>query len=609
MPCHIFESCGSSKKKKKLADVLLFAYRHFYILSSVLYPLAPPSLTSPTIDTNHQQYQDEQTNKPTSKMTRTMTPVTTTTIRQMVLSLLLLLPSMSAAAPNCILSDPIPIHKDGSVTMEQAADYDAGTFTMRITYTGGRSYVGIGVNLNGGTGMIPAKAVIGRGYEEVQDGTATTTTTTTVLQYDLYSDAKDGSGVVPFDPSLQTLSDTSFVQTESTSILTFTQPLQDETAGLAISDSSSWIFAVGLPNNEWQGKHSIHGSFSFALTPCVYPATTVPTTAPVAAPVVDSSVPGTPTITSENGGGGDDVDNPNNDNDSNNNNGDQETSTTISGDDNNTSNAVNNNNNLGIVFFNTDKPYRKLWAAHGLLMALAWGICAPLGIGAAVFLRRLDAPFQQWAASHPNHLIFKILGTPKGLWYQIHFYMNLATLGLTLLGFLLAYIATAKEEGAFHLESRHHKIGWAITILCVAQASLAYFRPALPPPATTTTTTTTNVDSTTPSKPRVDGDDVEVEMPFKGSDGRDDNVTGAGRKGTGGGGHDDRKSLLRVAWEWNHRLLGILLLLAAWLNCLSGIELDVENFPGTHDKSGAFGGGTGGICTTMAVLAFMASRS
>jgi hypothetical protein len=194
------------------------------------------------------------------------------------------------------------------------------------------------------------------------------------------------------------------------------------------------------------------------------------------------------------------------------------------------------------------------------------------------------------------------LGSPKGLWYQIHYFMNLATLGLTLMGFLLAYIATAKEEGAIHLEGGHHKIGWAITILCLTQASLAYFRPALPPPPPpATTTTTTTIDSTAPSKPHVDGDDVEVEMPVRGS------ATSAGSKGTTGG-NDRGKSLLRVAWEWSHRLLGIFLLLAAWFNCFSGIDLDVENYPGTHDKRGVFGGVTGGLCASMAVFALMALR-
>jgi hypothetical protein len=44
----------------------------------------------------------------------------------------------------------------------------------------------------------------------------------------------------------------------------FTQYLSDYAGG--VNDQSSWIYAVGLPNNEWTGKHEIHGSFYLPLT-------------------------------------------------------------------------------------------------------------------------------------------------------------------------------------------------------------------------------------------------------------------------------------------------------------------------------------------------------
>jgi hypothetical protein len=87
-----------------------------------------------------------------------------------------------------------------------------------------------------------------------------------VLKYDLVTDSEDGSGVVPMADDLQTLMDATFEQDEETwaSILTFTQKLDD--VGLTtISDTTSWLYAIGLPDNQWQGKHEVHGSFFLPL--------------------------------------------------------------------------------------------------------------------------------------------------------------------------------------------------------------------------------------------------------------------------------------------------------------------------------------------------------
>jgi hypothetical protein len=90
-----------------------------------------------------------------------------------------------------------------------------------------------------------------------------------VLKYDLVTDADDGSGVQTMADDMQTLTEVSFVQFEEAqvSVLTFTQKSNDvgyESIG-GISDETSWIFAIGLPYNQWQGKHEVHGSFFLIL--------------------------------------------------------------------------------------------------------------------------------------------------------------------------------------------------------------------------------------------------------------------------------------------------------------------------------------------------------
>jgi hypothetical protein len=89
------------------------------------------------------------------------------------------------------------------------------------------------------------------------------------LKYNLLSDAIDGGGVVPMDDKLQTLMDAAFEQIDDgkikTSVLTFKQKLDDVGPAAAISDETRWLFAIGLPDNQWEGKHNVQGSFSLRL--------------------------------------------------------------------------------------------------------------------------------------------------------------------------------------------------------------------------------------------------------------------------------------------------------------------------------------------------------
>ena len=92
------------------------------------------------------------------------------------------------AATECVLSNPITI-KDG-LTLQQVQNSADGTYSMRLTYTGGQSWIGIGINEEGKSKMSPANAVIGR----VEDDGSTS-----VLHYRMTSDDKDASGVQPYD--------------------------------------------------------------------------------------------------------------------------------------------------------------------------------------------------------------------------------------------------------------------------------------------------------------------------------------------------------------------------------------------------------------------------
>jgi hypothetical protein len=55
-----------------------------------------------------------------------------------------------------------PLELTAGVRLESVKNVEAGTFTMRLTYTEGLGWVSIGVNSEGGTKMVPGTAVIGR---------------------------------------------------------------------------------------------------------------------------------------------------------------------------------------------------------------------------------------------------------------------------------------------------------------------------------------------------------------------------------------------------------------------------------------------------------------
>jgi hypothetical protein len=596
------------------------------------------------------------------------------------------------AALDCTLSAPLQLNEGGDLTLQQVANYEDGTFTMKLTYTGGQAWIGIGINSQGKAEMIPSSAVIGRA-----DGR------NSVFQYSMTSQSEYGSGVQPRRSS-QTLRNASFVQSGSTSTLTFTQMLDEP--DFAVADDSMWIFAVGLPNNLWAGRHKIHGSFQYSLTSCIHvpdtpppspkpaqiptvkptlrptfkpapdptpqpkpsptakptpsptakprqsptakpsespivkstpdptanpslsprdipttpgqsvypsqnpylnpssiptvailsptkvpvlyrptasPAPTVslgpstkpsesqaPTEAPSETPTTSvptmspsaSAIPSiTPTtfpsalptalpsasptneailvdVTPAPVGTTDKVD-----------------SSALAG-------ATSGSASQGIVFFDTTQPYKSLWMAHGIVLVIAWGVCAPIGIGAALL----------------RNAVGKLPGAPNEFWYSIHFCMGILTGAFTIIGFFIAIVATQKEDKK-HFKGAHHKAGLAILILVVVQAIAGYFRPGLskagPPTPTKEDEEQWNATTTSSSDP-LSPPPEQAATPAKDS--------------------------LRLAWEISHRLLGITLLGLAWHNCHTGIEEQVKKWDDSKDWTGVFWGITAGISGLIFVL-------
>lgn len=377
----------------------------------------------------------------------------------------------------CELSSPVLINPEQNLELRQYLNPDANSFTMELTYTGGQSFVAIGVNENGQARMSPSKVILGRADLENPS-------------VDLYrTQSYAGPELIQDDSQQAQIVNSSFVQTEDTSVLTFTYTLGSR-EGLEINDETQWVFAVGFSNNAFVG-HSSRGSFKLSLTD------------------------GCSTDAGEGDGDGEEVDDA----------------------------------PSGIVFEELKSPKQSLWMTHGILMTLAWAVCAPLSIGASLARN-----------------VFDKMGFDKGTWYKIHYYGNVFTTLFTITAFIIALVAKKQQlpEGSTRTFLTHGKVGISIFVLVIMQSAAARFRPALPK------SQLQNENSKTPSSTDRDINDIEklsgkkeaksIEMP--------------------------PKSTVRLAWEYGHRLVGVVLLALSWYNCHTGIGLLTTIFADIWDFTG-----------------------
>jgi hypothetical protein len=230
----------------------------------------------------------------------------------------------------------------------------------------------------------------------------------------------------------------------------------------------------------------------------------------------------------------------------------------------------------------SENNYKMHWAAHGSLASIAWAILIPLGIGSALL-----------------HKEFVKLGFSEGFWFQLHRGLNLLAVILTIIAFAIAVYVIKEEDGELHLkEDPHFLVGTVIFLAAFLQAMFALLRPSLP-----------HKEEKKGSVENMDDEDTEtkdVESTKQESTGKESKeIVAAGEKGDEISTHKEsevetlavggeKKSLLRRAWEANHRLFGVGLLAMAWWQIYSGWEL-FETEIGGKDLGKVFLGVAGGI--------------
>lgn len=500
---------------------------------------------------------------------------------------------VSSLSNSCSYPDPVAIHNSGSVVLERYMNEDEGTFTMRVTYSAGYSWVGIGVNTAGDNGMIPGLAVIGRLEDDGE---------LAVKRYRLSSDSKDASGVIALDDVPGHLRDASFVQTENgESILEFTHDLQilseDGTSVLhTVTSDSAWIWAVGLADNVWEGKHQVHGSFTNLemQDTCVLTTTTAPTGTQTESGTDESTV--TPTEAGTDaadaadeaweapvgGGGAATTEAPVESGSVAATGAPVESGSIAPTEATDGSGTVDDQS--GLAFAESDSAAtRTLWVAHGILMGVAWGVFAPLGIGAA-YLRNIKCLKR------------------NGTWLQLHFYLGLSVAVLTICGFFIAVAATQQEGNLPHFADEvHRKAGLAIFILVLFQGCAGYFRPGLPTVASNEVASKeSSAADFSRSSAEQDIDEIETKAGPSVDPGKADRKNGNDAA-------VPQKSKLRQYWEYLHRFLGICLLGLAWYNCQTGIILQAENYDQYDEQKwlDVFWGVTGGIAGMIFLVGYV----
>ena len=206
-----------------------------------------------------------------------------------------------------------------------------------------------------------------------------------------------------------------------------------------------------------------------------------------------------------------------------------------------------------IVITEIEAANGTLWKVHGVLMALAWGLFAPMAVGAAVLRVFVDR-----LAGEQN----------KGTWFKVHLCLNVLVLVLTIAGFAVAFVAKREGEGEEEeeeeeeeekIEGVHGRLGVAIMVLVVLQSIAGYFRPGLPKPASE------EKDKHIDSRDATDRTDAtKSEAPTA------------------------QKSLGRMAWEILHRVSGMALLGMGWYNCHTGIIKAASMIEDYKDWTGTF---------------------
>ncbi len=226
---------------------------------------------------------------------------------------------------------------------------------------------------------------------------------------------------------------------------------------------------------------------------------------------------------------------------------------------------------------------KNFWNAHGVLAAVAWGILAPLGIGASLLRHYLTSD-----------------RLPAGFWFRIHQSFMLLVCILTIIAFSFAVVAIQRQGNQQHFKQvKHRTTGLVITILVCVQVFGGLIRPHVP-------------HQSHEDDEAWNGEEI-IEEKENNNENINENENGNGQDN----GHENgkkpadpvktsksgppKKPLKRLFWEIFHRALGATLLGFSWWQVQNGFGLYAVRFTVSNSKD-VFWGVTGGISGVIVLL-------
>eukprot|EP00529_Nitzschia_sp_RCC80_P024843 CAMPEP_0113512676 /NCGR_PEP_ID=MMETSP0014_2-20120614/39461_1 /TAXON_ID=2857 /ORGANISM="Nitzschia sp." /LENGTH=537 /DNA_ID=CAMNT_0000409039 /DNA_START=181 /DNA_END=1797 /DNA_ORIENTATION=+ /assembly_acc=CAM_ASM_000159 len=497
---------------------------------------------------------------------------------------------------DCVYTEPIELENwgEGTVMMEYYSNLQAEpqTITMRIAYLDGDdAWVGIGINTDDDHHMTNSWAVIGDANRGVK-------------RYWMASEARDASGVWELDDVHGQLTGASFVQEDGQSILEFTMDIvikdEDDAATVdhIISPASHWIWGVGRSGNRWQGIHRELGFFDGLpiFEGCTLAATETIVPPPPPPEVVDP-------VDVENSDMDEEEENENvfeEEQDVEDEGSSSEVDVEVEGDEESGNNSDSQSPSAGsqINFGSSSSKQqedsgvvRGMWVAHGISLALAWGVFAPLAVGAA-YLKKMN------------------ILSKDARWLNIHFYLGLACCSFTIFGFILAVMAANREGEETHFKKdTHHKAGLTIFILVLVQGVAGQFRPSNAPAPSSSSHQKAEADGTNDGMDPPSDHENTLNDTVEFDDGEKSDVSppppppSSPTSATA----TTQPTKIRQFWEYFHRFLGITLLGLAWYNCTTGIVLQSEKYEEDDQQmlTNIFWGITGSIAASIFFVGYV----
>ena len=248
-----------------------------------------------------------------------------------------------------------------------------------------------------------------------------------------------------------------------------------------------------------------------------------------------------------------------------------------------------------------------VWAAHGLLMAMAWAILVPVGIGASL-LRHL----RPW--------------TGGGRWFAWHRACNALGALFSLVALVIAIVQTAREGGS-HFAGRHAIVGLAIVVGTAVQAVAGICRPHQTQSSLTHAPVERSASSSLSQRDLEDDDllvgdddDNDNDHHHKKNENRHladgacrvDSLGGESKVADSPSGRPVVKSPARRAFEILHRLVGATLVGLAWYNGSTGLQALGQIFVGSSWNqaawTGVYWGVVGGVSGSVLMIYLLSRR-